>query len=96
MKAKRRELTQRSKVLWNTTGTEKILTLRRTIRMTPWEYSIALATTPAIVVYLREAVRQLLGRKASAVPSRLVRVEYGKGESQERVYGCFDAAVVRR
>jgi hypothetical protein len=64
--------------------------------MTPWEYSIALATTPAIVVYLREAVRQLLRRNASAGPSRLVRVEYGEGDLPGRVHGCFDAALVRR
>ena len=64
--------------------------------MTPWEYSIALATTPAIVVYLREAVRQLLGRKASPGPSRLVRVEYGQGDEGGRVYGCFDSATIRR
>ena len=64
--------------------------------MTPWEYSIALATTPAIAVYIRETLLQLLGRKASVGTSRLVRAEYGIGDSSGRVNGCFDAAIVRR
>jgi hypothetical protein len=77
-------------------GNGKILMLRKTIRMTPGSYSLALASTPAIAVYLRETLWQLLGRKANASPNRLVRVEYGKGHSAGRVYGCFDVAIVRR
>ena len=64
--------------------------------MTPWNYSMAVAATPAIAAYLRETLRQLLGRKSSAGPSRIVRVEYKDGETSGRVNGCFDAVFVRR
>ena len=64
--------------------------------MTPWEYSIAIATRPAIAVYMRQTLRQWLGRKSDSRPNRLVRVEYGQGDARGRVYGCFDSATIGR
>lgn len=64
--------------------------------MTPWSYSLSLATTPAIVVYLWAALRELLGQKGGIAPSRLVRVEFAEDDTAGRVHGCFDAALLRR
>ena len=63
--------------------------------MTRMNHSIAIGSVPAVGAYLRDCFWKLLGRNFSRAP-RPIRVEFDSNESQGRVYGCFDAVMVRR